>query len=83
MKVDTQWFRFRLQDRRMTQRQLASLMKMDPASVSLMLRGQRRMQLMEAERMAYFLNVGVEEVLFHAGVRSIHGGLTDHPIGRR
>ena len=42
-------------------------MGLDPAAVSLMLRGKRKMSAAEAAEIARLLNVSVEEVLLHAG----------------
>ena len=82
--IDTQWFKGLLADRQISQRQLAFKMGMDPASMSLMLRGRRKMNLHDAELMARQLNVRVDEVLFHAGVRGLGPGespsLREHKI---
>ena len=48
MSIDTKWFRDKLQARQLSQRRLARQIGIDPAGVSLLLRGQRRMQLAEA-----------------------------------
>lgn len=66
-RIDTNWFRSRLADRRLSQRQLAKLLDLDPAAVSLMLRGKRKMSAAEASEIAVQLGVSVQEVLVRAG----------------
>ena len=67
-KVDTHWFRDRLRDASLSQRQLAFRLGLDPAAVSLMLRGMRGMTAAEASGIAKLLSVSAEEVLQRAGV---------------
>jgi transcriptional regulator with XRE-family HTH domain len=82
--IDTGWFKGLLTDRQISQRQLAFKMNMDPASMSLMLRGKRRMTLDDAEKLSRELKVRVDEILFHAGVRGLgpgeSPGLVEHKI---
>lgn len=82
--IDTQWFRGVLADRQISQRQLAFKMEMDPASMSLMFRGKRRMKFEDAEKLSKFLRVRVDEILYHAGVRGLgpgeSPGLKEHKI---
>lgn len=66
--IDTRWFQDRLADKRMSQRKLASVMNLDPAAVSLMFRGRRKMSAAEAAEVARILNVEVDEVLRRAGI---------------
>lgn len=68
MPIDTRWFTDRLDERRMSQRQLAKLMGLDSAAVSLMLRGKRRMSMEEAAQIAVLLQSSTQEVLEAAGV---------------
>ena len=70
--VDTNWFRDRLADKRLSQRQLAKRMSLDPAAMSLMLRGKRRMSAAEAADIARYLGVEVKDVLARAGVDATH-----------
>ena len=65
--VDTRWFQNLLADKRLSQRQLAKRLGLDPAAVSLMLRGKRKMSVTEASELARFLGVEMDEVLLHAG----------------
>ena len=67
--INTRWFTDRLDERRMSQRQLAKLMGLDSAAVSLMLRGKRRMSLEEAAQVAVLLQSSTQEVLEAAGVQ--------------
>ena len=66
--IDTTWFRQQLAARKLSQRALARLMKIDAAAVSLMLRGHRRMTNQEAHKLASVLGTKVTEVLRHSGV---------------
>lgn len=68
MPMNTEWFRQRLADRKLSQRQLAKHMGLDPAAVSLMLRGQRKMTTEEAHFIASTVGVPVTEVLRQAGI---------------
>lgn len=79
MPVDTQWFRDRLADQRMSQRGLARSLGLDPAAVSLMLRGKREMRIAEAAAIARLLGVPADEVMANAGV-SIRSGGTQVPV---
>lgn len=72
--IDTQWFKGMLADRKISQRQLAFKMGMDPASMSLMLRGKRQLRLSEAEQMAQIVDLRVDEILYRAGVRGLGPG---------
>lgn len=72
MPIDTAWFTDRLAQRRLSQRGLAKLMGLDPAAVSLMLRGKRKIILEEAAQLAVLLDVSVTEVLERAGL-PVHG----------
>lgn len=67
--VDTQWFRDKLAERKMSQRGLARAMGLDAAAVSLMLRGRREMKLREAAEVARLMGVPAEDILQHAGIK--------------
>lgn len=69
MPIDTKWFTDRLADQRMSQRGLARALGLDPAAVSLTLRGKREMKIAEAAAIARLLGVPADEVMEHAGVR--------------
>lgn len=66
--VDTHWFQAQLADKRLSQRKLAAMMGLDPAAVSLMLRGKRKMVAGEVAVVARLLGVPVDEVMRHAGI---------------
>lgn len=68
MPMNTEWFRQKLADRKLSQRQLAKLMDLDPAAISLMLRDQRKMTNEEAHFIASTIGVTVTEVLRQAGI---------------
>lgn len=67
--IDSKWFYARLADRRMSLRGLARELGMEPSSLSRTFRGERRMQMVEAEQIAARLNLPVEEILQHTGIR--------------
>ncbi|MEY5100860.1 MAG: Serratia phage Parlo [Pseudomonadota bacterium] len=67
-KVNTNWFKQQLAARNMSMRELARRMKLEASSVSLTLRGLRRMTPEEAQQISALLSVPVTEVLRQAGV---------------
>ncbi len=73
--MDTKWFKSRLAEKGQSQAALARYMGLDPAMVSLMLRGKRSMKTSEAARIAQFLGSSVEEIVFRTGadVRGVAG----------
>ena len=68
MPVNSQWFRDRLQDKRLTQRKLAKMLELDPAAVSLMFKGQRKITPHDAHQISVILGVPLNEVLRNAGI---------------
>lgn len=66
--INQEWFKDRLRDLKISQRQLAKRMGMDPASMSYMLSGKRRMSMEEAKVLASHLLVPVTEVMRQAGI---------------
>lgn len=73
MAISTEWFQDRLRDRRLSQRQLAKMMGIDPAAVSLMFRGRRKMTVEEAAQIAVLLQSTTAEVMEAAGA-PVRGG---------
>lgn len=71
--MNERWFKDRLKDQSKSQRALAQVLGIDPAQVTNLLKGRRRMQLDEAANIATFLGTNVEEVLKHAGL-PVSGG---------
>lgn len=69
--MKTEWFRTMLSQRKMSQRSLAKAMDLDPAAISLMLRGKRKLQLTEAKQIAAILSVQLNDVLLAAGIQAI------------
>lgn len=67
-RMNTMFFKNRLQDRKITQRKLASLLELDPAAITLMLKGERRMQPKEAQVIADLLGLPITQVLREAGI---------------
>lgn len=66
--MNTQWFRGRMADKKITQRGLAKMMDLDPAAMSLMMRGKRRMNPHEAHQLSVILGTPLNEVLRQAGI---------------
>jgi transcriptional regulator with XRE-family HTH domain len=66
--MNTQWFRDRLADKRLSQRRLAKMLELDPAAVSLMFRGMRRITPHEAHQISTILGVPLNEVMRNAGI---------------
>lgn len=78
-KIDRRWFTATLSDRRISQRQLAKLMGVDPASIHRLLTGKRPMRMDEAVNIASLLGVPVADVLGHAGV-NVSGSVASVPL---
>ena len=72
-RVDTKWFQGKLLDKGISQRKLAARLGLDPAAVSLMFRGRRKMTVVEAKEIARALGVAVQEVLAHFGGNVVAG----------
>lgn len=70
--IDTDWFVSRIAARKLSQRGLAKLMGLDPAALSLALRGKRKLTLEEAAQLSVLLDVSTTEVLERAGIQT-HG----------
>jgi hypothetical protein len=66
--MNTQWFRDRLADKKLSQRRLAKMLELDPAAVSLMFRGMRRITPHEAHQISVILGVPLNEVMRNAGI---------------
>lgn len=71
-KPDTRWFHDRMAERKISQRELARRIGIDPAGLSLTLRGKRTMRMHEAVDLARLLGVPLLELLVRSGV--------DHPM---
>lgn len=67
-RIDGRWFTSTLRDRRISQRGLAKLMGVDPASIHRLLTGKRPMRLDEATALSKLLDKPVSEILDHAGI---------------
>jgi len=66
--INGKWFRAKLVEKSRSQRQLAKHLGLDPAAITLMLRGDRRMQLDEAKSIAAFIGEPLIDVLRAAGL---------------
>jgi len=73
LPIDTKWFFDRIEDKKLTHRQVAAKLEMDPASLSHMLRGNRKVQLTDAQCLAETLGVPLPEVLAAAGIDVMAG----------
>lgn len=65
--IDRAWFLARMEERDLTVRGLAKIMKRDPSTISLMLRGIRKISTDEAVMLAELFNVKSPEILRRAG----------------
>jgi hypothetical protein len=66
--IKTDWFKEKLRSVKLSQRQLAKKMELDPASMSYMLAGKRKMTMEEAKQIAGHLLLPVTEVMRQAGI---------------
>lgn len=69
--MNTEWFRARMADKKLSQRQLAKMLAIDPAAASLMFRGQRKMTQEEAAKLSVILGVNVTEIMRQAGINVV------------
>lgn len=58
-QVDIHWFKQKLADKRLSQTKLAALLDLDPAAVSLIMHGKRKLSAAEAAEVSRILNVDV------------------------
>lgn len=68
LEINDQYFRDALQATDKSQREMARFMGLDPSAITLMFQGRRAMQLTEAQQIAQFLGVAIEDVLRNAGL---------------
>jgi DNA-binding XRE family transcriptional regulator len=81
MTIDTKWFRERLADAGLSQRQLSKKLGLDRSAISLTFSGKRRMRFEEAAEIARLLGLPVAEVLENAGVPINEGKQTIPVMG--
>lgn len=67
-QINQAWFQERLRQLKISQRQLAKRINMDPAGVSYMFQGKRAMSMDEAKAIAEIMLVPVTEVMRQAGI---------------
>lgn len=72
-RIDRRWFTAAMSDQRISQRKLAKLMGVDPASIHRLLSGKRPMRMDEATQISRLLSVPVSDVLEHAGMNVKEG----------
>lgn len=67
-----QWFARRLIDKQISQRRLSTILNIDSASLSRTIAGKRRLQIHEADGIANFFDVPLDEILDLFGLVSGH-----------
>jgi transcriptional regulator with XRE-family HTH domain len=72
--INHRWFASRLEDKRLSQRQFAKQIGLDPSAVTLLFQGKRAMKMSEAAKIANLLGVPVSDVLQNAGLPTGQGG---------
>jgi transcriptional regulator with XRE-family HTH domain len=70
-----QWLAKRLIDKQISQRRLSTILKIDSASFSRTIAGKRRLQIHEANAIAEFFDVPLDEVLDRFGL--VHGSVKE------
>jgi hypothetical protein len=68
-EIDSEWFKDRIRDKKKSTRGLARHLDIDPASASRMINGQRKMSMEEAQKIAIFLGLPINEVMRHTGIQ--------------
>jgi transcriptional regulator with XRE-family HTH domain len=68
LEINDQFFRNALHAANKSQREMARHMELDPSAITLMFQGRRAMQLHEAQQIAQFLGIAIEDVLRNAGL---------------
>lgn len=76
-KPNYKWFKDALSDRRLSQRELAKRLDMDPGGLNRRLKGKSRLQIADAEKLAIILEVPVADVLRNAGVKDMRDIATE------
>ena len=79
-RVTSNWFREKLTELSMSQRQLARELGLDPAAVSYMINGKRRVSIEEAKRISDVFGIPTTEVMRQVGVEVDDDGVYV-PIG--
>jgi hypothetical protein len=77
--INKEWFLDRLREKKISQRGLAKKLGLDPAAITYMLKGERRMTQQEASNIAGILLVPVTEVMRQAGI-DIHDDIRKIPV---
>lgn len=67
-----QWFAMRLIDKQISQRRFSTILNIDSASLSRTIAGKRRLQIHEADAIANFFDVPLDEILDRFGLVSGH-----------
>lgn len=79
--IDGRWLSSMLQDRKVSQRQFAKQMGVDPASIHRLITGKRPVRIDEAAQIARLLSLPVGDVLEHAGIALQEGQRTAPLVG--
>lgn len=67
-RMDGAWFQSQLKQAGKTQAELARHLRLNAAAVSRLFKGERQLKLLEAAKIAQFLNAPYDEVVKHAGL---------------
>jgi transcriptional regulator with XRE-family HTH domain len=67
--IDGEWMRQQLKEKGKSQADLARFLKVEPAIITRILQGRRRLQLDDCRQIARFLGMPVDDVLRHAGMK--------------
>jgi transcriptional regulator with XRE-family HTH domain len=68
---NNRWFKDQMEAKGFSQNQLGKRLGMDPAAISRVLNGQRKLKIEEATQMAEILELPLEEVLANAGIGKV------------
>lgn len=79
-RPDKEWFRQQLARREISQRQLAALIGVDPATITYTLNGTRRLTLNELKQFSEILHLPVDEIMRHWGFPEVGLGRVKVPI---
>ena len=69
--MNTQWFKDKLRDKKISQRGLAKILDIDPAAASLMLRKKRKMTAQEGHTISQVLGLPISEIFRQAGIEVV------------
>lgn len=77
VKIDSDWFFARLKEIGSSSSELAKFLKLDPSSVSRMLKGERKMSAEEQDGVAAFLRLPLDIIAFRRRGQAAEGGFAE------